>query len=125
MSWRLWTGVTLHTHTHMHAQTLAVNQATAATFFSPQVDVDFLLLANGGSPGNRLLTVDVYQFTGPESVALVQQLPSQGVVDMATFSVGGDKYVLVANGEDNVGNDIVDSTLWRWNGTSLQLSQVS
>ncbi len=114
-----------HSHTHTHTQTLIVDQATAVTFFSPQADEQFLLLANGGSSGNRELTVDVYQFIGPESVSLVQQLPSQGVVDLATFSVGSEWYVLVVNGEDNTGDNIVDSTLWWWNGTSLVLSQVS
>ena len=81
-------------------------------------------MGSGGSPGNRQLTVDVYQFTGPESVVLLQSLPSQGVTDLGAFSVGGQWYVLVANGEDNTGNNIVDSTVWRWNGTALELTQV-
>ena len=65
----------------------------------------------------------MYQFTGPEAVTLVQRLPSQGVSDLATFSVGDQWYVLVANGEDNAGNNIVDSTVWFWNGTALELAQ--
>jgi len=82
-------------------------------------------VANGGQPGNRQLTVDLYQFTRPESVSLVQSIPSVGVRDLATFSMGGAWYVLVVNSEDDSGSTTVDSTLWRWSGTSLESTQVT
>lgn len=34
-----------------------------------------------------------------------------------------DWYVVIANGEDNSGNPNVDSFLYRWNGTALELIQ--
>lgn len=86
--------------------------------------MDLLLVANAGLPGNRELTVDVYQFSGSETLTLLQTLPSVGVSDVISFSLSGQWYVLVANGEDNQGNTIVDSTLWAWNGTLLERFQV-
>ncbi len=69
--------------------------------------------------------MDVYQFTGSESIALVQTLPSLGVTDLGAFSAGGQWHVLVANGENNAGINFVDSTLWRWNGSGLEQEDVS
>lgn len=106
-------------------QILPATRVSAITSLSPQPGSDLLLVASGGSPGNRQLSVDVYRFTDPESVALVQQLPGLGVTDLVSFSAGGQWYVLVANGEDNTGSNIVDSTVWWWNGTAFVMSQVS
>ena len=105
-------------------QTLPVNRAAAFNYFSPQQGVDLLVVANAGRPGNRELTVDVYQFSGTNSLTLLQTIPSVGATDVISFSVSGQWYVLVANGEDNQGNTIVDSTLWAWNGTLLEPFQV-
>ena len=48
-----------------------------------------------------------------------------GASDVVSFqTTGGDWYLVIANGRDNMDNPNVDSLVLRWNGTAFEQSQV-
>ena len=55
----------------------------------------------------------------------IQNLSTVGANEVLSFqsSSSMDWYVVIANEEDNSGNPNVDSFLYRWSGTTLELVQ--
>ena len=54
-------------------QTLPANGVTGFTAFSPAAGVDVLVVANGGTAGNREVHSQVYMFTAREELTLVSR----------------------------------------------------
>ncbi|MBT9548545.1 MAG: S8 family serine peptidase [Candidatus Sericytochromatia bacterium] len=83
----------------------------------------YLAFANYYNGTSHSITSDIYRWQNSQFMPF-QALPSLGAYDVEPFQIGNDSYLALINNYDGAsGNHLLDSQIYKWNGTQFERFQ--